>query len=326
MTCYWTWILGRVICKSNLSNTPNQSSQSNSWVMSTLLHPTMRSALGKPANRLYNPGTARPMDGSSWQIKYGDMSTASGKVYVDRVAIGPLEVSDQAVEAATNMSASFTKGEEMDGLLGLGATRLNRIKPQAQPTWFDRIKKNLAEPVFVSILKRHAAGAYDFGFIDKSKYKGELIWAPVNDPRGFWDFQVEGIQVGNGPIGTFNRNFSAVADTGSSLWYAPQALSDAYWSEVQGAQFSNARGGYTFPCSAKLPDIKIMIGGTNGKYVMVPGENLNYQSMGNTCYGGLQRSTDMPMSIFGDTFLKGLYVVFEHKEGEPRRIGLAQQA
>jgi hypothetical protein len=31
----------------------------------------------------------------------------------------------------------------------------------------------------------------------------------------------------------------------------------------------------------------------------------------------------MPMSIFGDTFLKGLYVAFEHKAGAQPRIGLA---
>src|ERR1700760_3078010 len=154
--------------------------------MSTLLGASQRS--NKPANRLYNPANARPMEGSSWNIRYGDMSSASGKVFVDKVSIGSLEVRAQAVEAATTMSSSFTKGGSMDGLMGLGATRLNRIKPQAQPTWFENIRPKLAEPVFVSMLRRHAAGQYDFGFIDKTKYKGEIAWQTVRDAKGFWDF------------------------------------------------------------------------------------------------------------------------------------------
>jgi Eukaryotic aspartyl protease len=285
--------------------------------MSTLLGPSQR--LNKPSNRLYDPQRAKAMEGASWAIRYGDMSSASGKVFIDKVTIGGLEVPGQAVEAATNMSSSFAKGGSMDGLLGLGATRLNRIKPQAQPTWFENIRTKLAEPVFVSILKRHAPGSYDFGFLDKSKYKGELAWQNVQDVRGFWDFKVEGLQVGGGQQQAIT--VTAVADTGSSLWYAPTAFTEAYWSKVPGAAFSQVRGGYTFPCNTKLPDIKVVL--PAGRSVTVPGINLNYQSLGNTCFGGLQRNTGMPMSIFGDTFLKGLFVAFEHKTGQQSRIGLA---
>jgi aspergillopepsin I len=286
--------------------------------MSTLLGANQRG--GKPVTRLYDPTNAQVLEGSQWKIRYGDKSTAGGKVFLDRVAIGNLAVPNQAVEAATNMSASFTRGGSMDGLLGLGSGKLNTIKPRAQPTWFENVRQTLASPVFTCALKRHASGSFDFGFIDKTKYTGEISWSPVKGQKGFWDFQIQGYGVGGGPVTAFET--SAIVDTGSSLWYAPASMVDAYWAKVPDATYNNIQGGYTFPCSTKLPDIQVVIA---GKKVSVPGQNMNYQNLGvSTCFGGLQRSTGMPFSIFGDVFLKGLYVIFEHVPGNVQRIGFAQ--
>jgi aspergillopepsin I len=54
---------------------------------------------------------------------------------------------------------------------------------------------------------------------------------------------------------------------------------------------------------------------------------MDYQKIsGAQCYGGIQRDTGMPFSIFGDVFLKGVFVVFESEEGKPPRLGFAQQS
>jgi aspergillopepsin I len=286
--------------------------------MSTLLGNGQRA--NKPVTRLYDPANAQVLEGHKWQIRYGDKSSASGKVYLDKVAIGELSVPKQAVEAATNMSASFTRGGSMDGLLGLASGKLNTIKPKAQATWFENVRKQLAEPVFTCMLKRHAAGVFDFGFIDNTKYKGDIAYSTVKGQRGFWDFSISGYAVDTGS--TTPITASAIVDTGSSLWYAPSELVNAYWKKVPGAGFSAMQSGWTFPCSAKLPDIGIVVA---GKKLIIAGTNMNYQSVGaSTCFGGLQRNTNMPFSIFGDVFLKGLYVIFEQKPGSTQRIGFAQ--
>lgn len=109
------------------------------------------------------------MDGLSWKIAYGDGSGASGVVFADRVKVGGVTATRQAVEAATSISAQFIE-EHSDGLLGLGFGNTNTIKPTKQPTFFENIKPSLKEPLFTVTLKKNATGIYDFGYIDPQKY------------------------------------------------------------------------------------------------------------------------------------------------------------
>jgi len=289
------------------------------WVFSTLQPSNERSS--RPQNRVYDVAGGKVLDGHSWQIRYGDKSGANGKVYLDKVTVGDLTVPNQAVEAASTVSKTFSKDPANDGLLGLSFSKLNTIKPSKQLTWFDNIKPKLAAPVFTCALKRRAVGTYDFGYIDKAKYTGELVWANVKGAKGFWDFPVTGFSIGGGQEQPVTIN--AVADTGSSLWYVPAKVADTYYSKVQGAAFSALSGGWTFPCNAKLPDITLTV---SGKKVVVPGINMNYQSIGSTCMGGMQRDTGIPFSIAGDVFLKNLFVVFEHPVGGQPRLGFASAA
>lgn len=121
----------------------------------------------------------------------------------------------QAVEAASTMSATFLRDLTRDGLLGLGFEKGNMIRPKQQPTWFDNVKTQLKEPLFTCSLKRQAKGSYDFGFLDKSKYKGEIAWAPVKGAKSHWDFNMTGFSIGDGPMK--EKRVYGIADTGSSL-------------------------------------------------------------------------------------------------------------
>lgn len=239
-------------------------------------------------------------------------------MYLDKVSVGDLTVPNQAVEAASTVSRTFSKDPLNDGLLGLAFSKLNTIRPAKQMTWFDNIKPKLAAPLFTVTLKRRAVGSYDFGYLDKSKYTGEIVWAPVKGAKGFWDFPVTGFAIGGGQEVPIALN--AIADTGSSLWYVPAKVADSYYAKVPGASFSQLSGGWNFPCTAKLPDITLTI---SGKKLVVPGGNMNYQNIGGTCMGGMQRDTGMPFSIAGDVFLKNLFVVFEHPVGGQARLGFA---
>jgi aspergillopepsin I len=286
--------------------------------MSTLLQSNQRGR--KPVNRLYDPGSAKVLEGSKWQIRYGDMSSAGGKVYLDRVGIGQLIVPDQAVEAATTMSPSFAKGGSMDGLLGLGSGKLNTIKPKGQPTWFENARSQLAEPLWTAALRRRASGSFDFGYIDRRKYTGNITWTTLKGGRGFWDLNPNGFVINNGPI--LPMRTPAIVDTGSSLWYAPREIVDAYYNSSKVASWNTLQSGWVFPCATRMPDIQVVI---ENKKFTVAGANMNYQQISSTqCFGGLQRADKMPFSIFGDVFLKGLFVVFEQAPGKPQRLGFAQ--
>ena len=36
------------------------------------------------------------------------------------------------------------------------------------------------------------ADSYDFGYIDSSKYSGQIYYTPVNNANGFWQFTAGG--------------------------------------------------------------------------------------------------------------------------------------
>lgn len=104
----------------------------------------------------------------------------------------------------------------------------------------------------------------------------------------------------------------------------PNAVVSAYYAKVNGATVNSLLRQWTFPCDAKLPDITVVIA---GRHIVVPGININYQTAGiNQCFGGLQNAAaNMPL-IFGDVFLKNLFVVHELPTTGSPRLGFAQSA
>lgn len=162
------------------------------------------------------------MEGSTWKISYGDGSAAEGDVYKDTVSIGGVTVHNQAIEAAQEVSQQFTEDTNSDGLLGLAFSQINTgkslicqsflqeypkkvysvVKPQSQQTFFDTAKSSLDSPVFAVALKQHAAGSYDFGYIDKSKHTGSITYTQVDSTDGYWMFTAAGYGIGSGQTKT----------------------------------------------------------------------------------------------------------------------------
>lgn len=136
--------------------------------------------------------------------------------------------------------------------------------------------------------------------MDSSKYTGDIAYVDVDDSNGFWEFAPSGYAVGDGSV--VSASIDAIADTGTTLLYLPTAVVSAYYAQVSGAAYSALLGGYTFPCSATLPDFTLVIGGESRT---VPGDYINYSPIiASRCYGGIQRDTGIGFSIVGDIFLK----------------------
>lgn len=273
---------------------------------------------------IYSPSTSgKKLSGSTWDISYGDGSGASGLVYADKVVVGGVTATSQAVEAATSVSAAFTEDVDNDGLLGLAFSSINTVSPRQATTFFDTVKGSLAKALFTVDLKHNTAGSYDFGYIDSSKYTGSIAYTNVDTSNGFWQFTAGGYSVGSstttsGSVGT------AIADTGTSLLYLPSAVTSAYYAKVSGATYSSSQGGYIFSCKATLPNFNVKIG---SQVFTVPGSLINYapvDNRGTQCYGGIQRNTGIGFTIFGDIFLKSVFAVHDVSTGTPR-IGFARQ-
>lgn len=273
---------------------------------------------------IYKPSSsAKKLNGYSWSISYGDGSGASGAVYADKVVVGGVTATSQAVEAATSVSAQFTQDVDNDGLLGLAFSSINTVKPQQQTTFFDTVKSSLAKPLFAVDLKAGTAGTYDFGYIDSSKYAGSIAYTSVDTSQGFWQFNAGGYSVGSGNSTTGSIG-TAIADTGTTLLYLPSAVVTAYYRQVSGAAYNSQQGGYVFSCSATLPAFNVAIG---GKTFVVPGKYINYapiDATGTKCFGGIQSNTGIGLTIFGDIFLKSVFAIFDLTTGSAR-LGFAEQ-
>lgn len=235
------------------------------------------------------------MSGATWSIQYGDGSGAAGVVYADKVVVGSVTATSQAVEAATSVSSSFTDSTNSDGLMGLAFSNINTVRPTSQTTFFDTVKSTLKQSLFTVDLKKGGPGTYDFGFIDSSKYTGDITYVNANSASGFWQFTPSGYAIGTGAL--VSTSWTAIADTGTSLLYLPKAIVTAYYNKVTGSSISSDYGGYVFPCSSVLPTFTVNIGGAT---FTVPGTYLNYaQISSTTCFGGLQADTGIGFSIFG---------------------------
>ncbi|KAK3319422.1 aspartic-type endopeptidase-like protein [Apodospora peruviana] len=280
---------------------------SDLWVFSNELPPAEING-----QHVYKPGsssTAVKVSGSTWSISYGDGSSSSGDVYKDKVTIGGLTVAQQVVEAAQQVSESFSEDPSIDGLVGLGFDSLNSVSPTPAKTWFTNVKSQLTLPVFAADLKHNAAGTYDFGFIDSAKYTGSITYTPVNTSPGYWKFTSSGYRVGSG---TFtSTSITGIADTGTTLLYLPTTIVNAYYKQVSKATNSNTYGGYVFPCSSALPTFTFGVGTAR---ITIPSTFMNYGPVADgstTCFGGLQSSSGIGINIFGDVALKAAYVVFD---------------
>ena len=293
-------------------------SDNGRWVFSSELP-----ANEQTGHNIYNPAnspTSAVDTGETWNISYGDGSSASGNVYTDVVNVGGTSVTGQAVELAETISSEFAQ-DQSDGLLGLAFSSINTVTPNQQQTFFANAESSLESPLFTANLKKGEPGSYNFGYIDSSEYTGDITYTAVDNSQGFWGFTSSGYTVGSGSAVT--ESIPAIADTGTSLLLLPDDVISAYYGQVSGSSNSQTDGGYIFDCTATLPDLTLQI---EGYAAVVPGSYLNYApaSESGSCYGGLQSNDGIGQSIFGDIFLKSQFVVFDDASGGPQ-LGFASK-
>jgi len=299
------------------------------WVWSTLLKASTASAKG---HTIYNPAkssTAQKDSGLTWNITYGDGSSASGSVYTDTISLGDaLSVPNQAVEAASKLSSAFLSSTGSDGLLGLAFPSINTVSPTQQATPVaNMISQSLIpQPLFtVKLDKGDSSGFYTFGYIDDTVLPSgsAITYAKIDSSNGFWEFQSPELVVNGNSTARASGN-TAIADTGTTLILLDDTAVKAIYSTIEGATLNNSAGGWVVPSSASsnLPTIGFSVAGTI--YNIAPGDLLFSDNGDGTYFGAIQSRGQNPQDILGDVFLKRVYAVFDQTTGSPR-IGFGQR-
>ncbi|OCK73127.1 aspartic proteinase precursor [Lepidopterella palustris CBS 459.81] len=261
---------------------------------------------------------------STWEIAYGDGSTASGDVGTDDVTLGGLTIKNQTIELAKTLSIQFRLGAG-DGLLGLGWGSNNTVKPKAAQTVVENMITQQDIPQSAELFTAYLGSwrdanetdkgesFYTFGYIDQDVLKAagaEPYYTPVDNRRGFWQFASTSATVNGKTI--IRTGNTAIADTGTTLALVHDVVCKAIYDAIPGAKYDTSQHGYTFPVSTaadQLPTVTFAVGGMQ---FAVQKEDLAFASVdANTVYGGIQSRGDMTFDILGGTFLKNIYAIFD---------------
>ncbi|KAI9710688.1 MAG: hypothetical protein M1820_002521 [Bogoriella megaspora] len=303
---------------------------SDLWVWSTEL-PKSTSTKG---HNVFNPSkssTFKKLSGSTWDISYGDGSSASGDVGTDTVVVGGASITAQGVELAKKLSSAFQQGAG-DGLLGLAWGSINTVKPKPVATPVTNLtnQSKVTDNLFTAKLGswRDADEAdkgesfYTFGYIDNETLNGQVpSYTPVDNSQGFWQIDSATYSI-NGKSYKANTS-TAIMDTGTTLALVDDATVAAIYKAIPGAKYDNNQQGYVFPANTtadKLPQIAFAIG---TKLFNFQKEDLGFASVGNgMVYGSIQSAGNMGLNIFGDAFLKAIYAIFDQGN---QRFGAVQR-
>lgn len=254
-------------------------------------------------------------NGTEFAIQYGS-GPVSGFLSEDAVSTG-----DVALKEYTFAEINVTKGlglaysvGKFDGILGLGWPS---IAVDHLPTVFEEMVAQglVDEPVFSFSLGKADGdvGELTFGGVDKTKYTGEMTYAPLSNET-YWALDLDGISSGGTAITTAKR---VIVDSGTSILAGPKAEVDAFMKKI-GAHTIHGESFILCSHKSKLPDIDITMGGakftlTADDYVIADGP---------LCLVGIL-GMDVPIEplwIMGDTFMRKYYTVFD---AGAKRVGFA---
>ena len=255
----------------------------------------------------------------TWSIAYTYGDKISGVVFRDVVKVGPVIAEKQSVQSATIIQPEVSA----DGIVGLASSLLNTVKPVKQKTLFDTLEPTLQRKVFAANLKpKGTTGSWDFGYIDKSKYTGEIAYAPLVNGSKYWEISVNEYAVGEGSFGNATVG-SVIVDSGTSLVYLPSAVVEDYYSKIEGYEYTQGES-HVFPCNSTVPDFHFKIQG--GAILSILGKDVNfavYDRAKGTCAGAIASQLKSKYSILGSMFMKNYYVIHSREEEGSPKMGFA---
>jgi len=164
------------------------------------------------------------------------------------------------------------------------------------------------------------------GGLDPDHYKCDITYVPVSK-KGYWQFDMAGITVGDGKATGCDGGCPAIADSGTSLIAGPKDQVEKINTAIGATPLFN--GEYLIDCGKieSLPQITFTIA---GKTYALEGKDyvLKVSALGQTqCISGFM-GIDLPpklgkLWILGDVFMGKFYTVFDFGKDQ---VGFAQAA
>ncbi|PCH39030.1 acid protease [Wolfiporia cocos MD-104 SS10] len=271
---------------------------SDLWVPSS-------SCSGCEAQHSYNPNsssTSKEQSGT-FQIQYGDGSTASGPIYTDSVSVAGVSVTGQYLSAVTSESGDLVGGPN-DGLMGMAFPAISQLGHNPY-FWTAIDQKAVSSGVFGFKLSSSGAELY-LGGTDSSLYSGDIEYHDLASSAGYWQIGGASALV-NGK--TVVSNFETIIDSGTSLMYGPPDAVKTFYAAIDGAQEVQS-GTYSIPCDS-VPTVAFTWGGKT--WEISPDDfNLGTLSDGScqAALGGQDLGFGDNVWLLGDTLMMNVYTAF----------------
>ncbi|KZT69780.1 acid protease [Daedalea quercina L-15889] len=261
----------------------------------------------------------------TFQIQYGDGSTASGPIYSDTVSVAGVSVTGQYLSAVTSESGDLVGGPN-DGLMGMAfpaISQLNSVGLDCQvpyPMLIDMDRTPTSGPLSTRRLsprecsitfKLSSSGSELYiGGTDDSLYSGDIEYHDLSSSnQGYWQISGASAVVGGN---TTVSNLDTIIDTGTTIMYGPPDSVKQFYAAIDGAsEYDSENGYYSIPCDS-IPTIAFSWGGSNWD-ISSDTFNLGTTSDGN-CQGALA-AQDLGLGdnvwLLGDTLLMNVYSAFD---------------
>ena len=218
-------------------------------------------------------------------IEYG-IGSAQGVYGMDTVTVGTTILPNQTIGLVSNTNNILSPANSSlnsNGILGLGYPHLS-MKSGEKPRHFVMglyESKVIAQPIFSIFLNSHLvygnSGEVILGGVDKTKYQGEIQYAPVvsfdvskyivapnldtNSTRAngsylYWAIPGQGVSTSTGYKSASTQLNAYILDTGTTLTYVPAKLAqDIVMSITKGAKstvLDQVNGIYQVDCNTAV--------------------------------------------------------------------------
>lgn len=270
---------------------------------------------------------------SDFNISYVDGSGASGDYVTDTFTIGGTTL------ATLQFGIGYTS-TSYEGILGIGY-EINEVQvgragkaayanlPAQMVT--DGLIQSNAYSLWLNDLDANT-GSILFGGVDTAQYHGSLETLPIQKEQGYYaEFLITltGITLGNTVIAK-NQAQAVLLDSGSSLTYLPDSMTEAIYQQVD-AQYDSNEGAAYVPCSLasnssalnftfSTPTISVTMNELVIPVTSSNGKQLTFSDGTAACLFGIAPAGSST-PVMGDTFIRSAYLVYDLANNE---ISIAQ--
>lgn len=167
-------------------------------------------------------------------------------------------------------------------------------------------------------------GEMTVGGIDSARVSGDITYTPVT-LEGYWEVESEGL-VYNGQAVSGTSSYAAI-DTGTSLWYVPTSVAQAFYSQLQGQSYGS-QGYWSIPCSTPTFTFGAQFAGRQfevdlGDMLLGYADSSREQCVFGVVAQDAQDPNGNNIAIIGDAFLKNVYSIYDYANA---RVGFATLA